>query len=87
MKSWDWVREDLSYHGLRREEQDLSDGNQLFFILGFSTCSAGQECCETSGYIQSLGKLRQVLIGKIRFTPLAGLRRPPWWCLVLVLNY
>lgn len=87
MKFWDWVREDLSYRGLRREAQELSDGNQLLFILGFSACSVGEVCCETSGYIHSLGKLRQVLCGEIRFTPLGDLKKPPWWCLVLVLNY
>lgn len=87
MKSWDWLWEDLSCHGLRREAQELSDGDQLIFILGFSTCSIGEGCCETSGYIHTLGKLRQVLSGEIRLTPLAGLKKPPWWCLVLVLNY
>lgn len=87
MKSWDWVWEDLGWHGLRREAQELSDGNQLLFILGFSNCSVGEGCCETSGCIHSWGKLRQVLSGEIRLTPLAGLKIPPWWCLVLVLNY
>lgn len=48
----------IYHHGLRREEQELSDGNQLLFILVFSICSAG-EGCEPSDHIHSLDKLRR----------------------------
>lgn len=64
----------VHHHGLSREEQELSDGNQILSILVFYHCNAQKGCCEPSGHIHTLGTLRRVHCSKIRFTPLSDLK-------------
>lgn len=61
---WAWVWEDLSCHRSPWfEERGTGAGRwqsiALYFIF-FCVCSAGEGCCDPSGPIHSLGKLRRV---------------------------